>query len=77
MRVWNYAQKGVVAKHIPSCVDTSLDKQVKQMAPKYFPNIAPDTVIYVTGRVPVRPMVRGDFQNGATDRNVSSVIRIK
>lgn len=44
---------------------------MKTLAPKYFPNIRPYGIVYVTGRVPVRPMVWPEFADGATDRNVS------
>jgi len=45
---------------------------VETLAAKYFPNMRPGGVVYVTGRVPVRPMVWPKFADGATDRNVSA-----
>eukprot|EP00903_Cladosiphon_okamuranus_P007624 g7393.t1 len=48
--------------------DAVLD-EVKTLAPKYFPNVKPEDILLVTDRVPVRPMVMGKFDEGATDRN--------
>eukprot|EP00903_Cladosiphon_okamuranus_P007625 g7394.t1 len=49
--------------------DEAVFDEVKTLAPKYFPNIKPEDILFVTGRVPVRPMVQGTFDEGASDRN--------
>ncbi|CAM9336551.1 unnamed protein product [Ectocarpus fasciculatus] len=43
--------------------------EVKRLAPRFFPNIKPDGVIYVTGRVAVRSMLSRHPADAQRDRN--------
>eukprot|EP00903_Cladosiphon_okamuranus_P007636 g7405.t1 len=49
--------------------DEAVFDEVKNLAPTYFPNINPAAILFVSSRVPVRPMVKGTFNEGASDRN--------
>ncbi|CAM9212405.1 unnamed protein product, partial [Ectocarpus sp. 13 AM-2016] len=43
--------------------------EVKRLAPRFFPNVTPERVIYVTGRVAVRSMLSGHPADAQRDRN--------
>ncbi|CAN0323174.1 unnamed protein product [Ectocarpus sp. 12 AP-2014] len=44
--------------------------EVRSLVPNYFPNIKPEAVMCISGRVQVRPLVRGPtMKDGDTDRN--------
>ncbi|CAM9255484.1 unnamed protein product [Ectocarpus sp. 12 AP-2014] len=43
--------------------------EVKRLAPRFLPNVTPERVIYVTGRVAVRSMLSGHPADAQRDRN--------
>ncbi|CAN0316971.1 unnamed protein product [Ectocarpus sp. 6 AP-2014] len=49
--------------------DDSVIDEVKEMVSGYFPGTTPDSVLCVTGRVPVALMTRETFREGSNDRN--------
>eukprot|EP00903_Cladosiphon_okamuranus_P007627 g7396.t1 len=49
--------------------DDHVFEEVKALTSKYFPSVAPDAVVFVTNRVPVRLLRPGTWVEGAVDRN--------
>ncbi|CAM9795718.1 unnamed protein product [Ectocarpus fasciculatus] len=50
--------------------DEAAVDEVRKLVPNYFPNIKPEAVMCISGRVQVRPLMRGPtMKDGDTDRN--------
>ncbi|CAM9127186.1 unnamed protein product, partial [Ectocarpus sp. 4 AP-2014] len=49
--------------------EAAVYNEVKRLAPRFFPNVTPERVIYVTGRVAVRSMLSGHPADAQRDRN--------